>query len=707
MGYLNDYNTSKGIKTTAPSVTGGGYLQQYNSNPKPTVTATPKAPPKPALTPVQKTIQTLNTSTKKAGDLFQNVVKGVSALLVPPKILSPLPTNSAPITQPKILTIKPDQKKVDLGQLQSIGVANQSATIKTTAKTTQSQKQFLNTVNTISTSLQQKFPETARILKEVTSDPLNTKADIKTRALTVWNSIKDPVSQYLKVSGELMFNPPKDPSKRLGLELQRVSGAVGVAFTPITALFSAANEVPILGSLTKILTLPFLTAGETGKNVSDAVIDQLPISKQAKENLKPGVGEIVSLAAQFAVGKISDVTPKKMQELTKKFGEQDAKTIVSTAKQLAEQKKSIDVQKPSQTPEYIKPGENTPQELIGAVIKSGAEKTPEGKAVIRAATEAQKAGQNIMIQDKFQLTMDNVKTLGEDTKVYRGAKDQRVNVNRPNGITGGVSFSVDKAVADRFATRETGTVKEYTISKDAKVVDHSFLETLPKGEVQAFLKDNKIDVVRFDIPQGSKGEAELRVLNANVLQEPKAKLTATKTTATPKLAEGVRSKAIKNKLIYGFDKSFRDLPERDVYNMKDQRTKAVQFVLSNPDEAFEVAMGRKRSPSNILPEMVFSAVEDLAIEMKNVDVLRELATRSGLTLEASEMGARIRALAERNPDSAANGIRQVADARRAAIEKRTGKTITEATKKVAADIKKKIKAPDKYDWGQFIKSIEC
>jgi len=112
-----------------------------------------------------------------------------------------------------------------------------------------------------------------------------------------------------------------------------------------------------------------------------------------------------------------------------------------------------------------------------------------------------------------------IETIGKDVKVYRGAKDQALDVTRPNGITGGISMSLDKAVAERFASKVDGTVKDYTISPDAKVVNHSELEKMTPDQVKSFIKENNIDVIKFDVPEGSKGEAELRVVNEKVLKE--------------------------------------------------------------------------------------------------------------------------------------------------------------------------------------------
>lgn len=46
---------------------------------------------------------------------------------------------------------------------------------------------------------------------------------------------------------------------------------------------------------------------------------------------------------------------------------------------------------------YLPSGEYTPQEVTGAVIAKGLENTPEGKAIIKTALEAQQSGQNVQI----------------------------------------------------------------------------------------------------------------------------------------------------------------------------------------------------------------------------------------------------------------------------------------------------------------------
>lgn len=170
------------------------------------------------------------------------------------------------------------------------------------------------------------------------------------------------------------------------------------------------------------------------------------------------------------------------------------------------------------------------------------------------------------------------------------------------------------------------------------------------------------------------------------------------------LAQGVEEKAIENKLT----KSLGDLPEYEPVSMKEQAEKAQKLLTEDYEKAKRIAMGMELPPEGLLPESVFVAVENKAIKDGDVNTLRDLATSSSLVSEATVMGQRIRTLAERNPESAVNGIRLVAKAREEAAKKRVanfGKAKKEVVKGIKSNIMKQI--PSKQTWGEFIESIQC
>ena len=167
---------------------------------------------------------------------------------------------------------------------------------------------------------------------------------------------------------------------------------------------------------------------------------------------------------------------------------------------------------------------------------------------------------------------------------------------------------------------------------------------------------------------------------------------------TSKLALGVEQKAIEEKLV----KNLGGLPEYETVNMADQAKKSAELLSNDPELALKVAQGIENAPQGILPESVFTAVEEQALKNGDVETITKLA-KSNLVSEATVMGQRIRALAERNPNSPTEAIKDVIKSR----EKKLGKDVKKAKTEEATKIKEKIKAPDKNDWGAFIKGLTC
>lgn len=124
------------------------------------------------------------------------------------------------------------------------------------------------------------------------------------------------------------------------------------------------------------------------------------------------------------------------------------------------------------------------------------------------------------------------------------------------------------------------------------------------------------------------------------------------------LAQGVQEKAVTNKLDIGLD----DVPQYRAVSMADQAQRAESFLRETPDLARQVALGDAPAPQGLLPESVFTAVENRAIAEGDIATLRELATGK-LTSEATTMGQRIRALGERDPESPVAAIQDVINSR--------------------------------------------
>lgn len=169
-----------------------------------------------------------------------------------------------------------------------------------------------------------------------------------------------------------------------------------------------------------------------------------------------------------------------------------------------------------------------------------------------------------------------------------------------------------------------------------------------------------------------------------------------------KLAHGVESKAIENNLTAGF----HGIPEYETVNVREQAQMAADLLRDDHDLAIRIAMGRALPPNGLLPESVFVAVENQATANGDAELLRDLATASTLSMEATGMGQRIRMLAERSKDSPVGMMQQVLNAREAAATKRYG---SKAKAKIKTDIKESIRTQNKQKgpWILFIESIKC
>jgi hypothetical protein len=178
-----------------------------------------------------------------------------------------------------------------------------------------------------------------------------------------------------------------------------------------------------------------------------------------------------------------------------------------------------------------------------------------------------------------------------------------------------------------------------------------------------------------------------------------APVEGTGPTRTRGLSAGVQRKALANKL----DAVIGQLPEYQRLSMADQSDMAVALLEENPALARAVALGEAPAPHGLLPESVFVAVENAAIESGDVATIRELATGK-LTGEATTMGQRIRALAERDPDSPVAAIQKVIDVRMGGAE-----NVPKATAETVASLRKQLTAMKltREQWASFVDSLKC
>src|SRR5258705_2939004 len=257
------------------------------------------------------------------GSSIQNAVKGISLNLVKPT-KTVTPPQAPKVTTP---TLTPDQQK-SIGKLQvgqiipdfNTPQAGASATLKQTPQTLQQTAKSVKSTTAVVNAFQSIYPQLNQTMKDLRIDPLSFQANPKKALQDGYDTIKAAITKdapkigdYFKQYGASLPNNPK----QVGQAGTAAAAAGNIVFSPISALFAAANDIPVLGTAAKLITLPFTVLGESGTGISNTIIDRLPISQAAKDQIKPGLGEIAALAAQLIGG--AGLGGEKAR-LTEKFG---------------------------------------------------------------------------------------------------------------------------------------------------------------------------------------------------------------------------------------------------------------------------------------------------------------------------------------------------------------------------------------------------
>ncbi len=170
---------------------------------------------------------------------------------------------------------------------------------------------------------------------------------------------------------------------------------------------------------------------------------------------------------------------------------------------------------------------------------------------------------------------------------------------------------------------------------------------------------------------------------------------------------GVASSIEASAIEKGLTDTFGDLPEYQSVNFKDQARMVSDLITKDPGGARAIAMGDKAAPKGVVPEMVAVGVEKAAHEAGDVQTLRDLAN-SKLTTAATTMGQRIAAYGQRDSASPVDAIKEVQDARQAALEAK-GTDLAKATDSTIKNIKSEVAKvrSARPAWEDFVKQITC
>lgn len=138
-------------------------------------------------------------------------------------------------------------------------------------------------------------------------------------------------------------------------------------------------------------------------------------------------------------------------------------------------------------------------------------------------------------------------------------------------------------------------------------------------------------------------------------------------------------------------------------NKAEQKKAAIEYVTKNPDNVVKILSGEMEPPKGLLKNSIYVAADAIAHE--DAALARKLAS-----LSSTRAGQELSILTELNPDSPVAAMREVAQARIQATERRLKSgSVSKARNVVTKSIKEKIEKalPKKDDWAAFVESIKC
>lgn len=146
---------------------------------------------------------------------------------------------------------------------------------------------------------------------------------LDTGSKTLTDTINDSADRLTKAF-EVQGDPNSTITQRAGAVGEAGLGIVSGIFSIVNVPLQSMTRIPVIGHVADKVNELFGALGGGGAAVADKTLDELPISDQHKEDLRPLVNEIGALSAQIIAGKAGhDLVPvltKKTIELTRKVG---------------------------------------------------------------------------------------------------------------------------------------------------------------------------------------------------------------------------------------------------------------------------------------------------------------------------------------------------------------------------------------------------
>jgi hypothetical protein len=152
---------------------------------------------------------------------------------------------------------------------------------------------FLNAAPTFNKDVSNVNPLTQRenpnsFLNVASQTQKDILSDTKSRAVNLLNVSNDPNSSRI------------DRGVAAG---STVLGGINAAFSIVTAPLAGLQTIPGVGNVVDQINRAFGVLGQGGANVASIAVDQMPISPQTKEKIRPMMEELGAITSQIIAGK--------------------------------------------------------------------------------------------------------------------------------------------------------------------------------------------------------------------------------------------------------------------------------------------------------------------------------------------------------------------------------------------------------------------
>ncbi len=140
-----------------------------------------------------------------------------------------------------------------------------------------------------------------------------TQKEILSVVPSAYNNFTAKLKESFDAEKEDLLAGRISGTKAFGKRLEVLTSGAGLILSPVSTAFTASEKLPgVAGVPGKVVNKAFEVAGTIGGSYAGKAIDILPISPEAKKNLRPAIVEIGSFAGQAVLGKIAHATTKKV-----------------------------------------------------------------------------------------------------------------------------------------------------------------------------------------------------------------------------------------------------------------------------------------------------------------------------------------------------------------------------------------------------------